>query len=634
MRTQGPLLLILLLLTFQGRAQYVLNGSAQQLSCNCYSITGNTEFQSGSVWNANKISLSTPFDFWFNVNLGCNDANGADGMVFILQPLSTNVGSSGEGMGFGGIVPSVGIAMDTYRNANLNDPDFDHISIQTNGRINHTFDLDGPVPISDTSDNVEDCQWHILRITWDPVSQDLRAYFDGSLRLQKQVDLVGSVFNGDPNVYWGFSGATGGSYNVQQFCTALNPRFTTNTNANLICTGTTVSFTNISESFAPILSYTWNFGDNTTSNLQHPPPHTYNTPGTYPVRLTIVGADGCSNSTTTTLIVSSAHPSAAAVVSDACAGRVPQIQFQAPTGGTMYQWAVDGNPTTLAALAALPTGMHQLRIIATSPLQCGPNDTSYHSFSVKPSPMIAASANSVCLGQPALFSAQQTDNATTIGQWHWQVGNLLQRNTAQFSYTFPQTGVYPSATWALATNGCSSDTIYNTVRVNEAFAFAGNDTIVPRNTPFLLHGQGNGTQFLWSPAFGLSDAGIPDPTLTPSGDQSYVLKVTTQEGCVAYDTVRIRAFDGPAVYVPSAFTPNGDGRNDVVAPLYVGMRSLVEFAVYNRWGQKVFHTSDKGRAWDGSDGGQGGTQTFVWTVRAVDMFGKTKTYQGTITRIQ
>ncbi len=490
-RFKNLLLLVCFLLSLRGSAQYVLNGSAQQLSCNCYSITGNTGFQSGSVWNATKINLNNSFDFWFNVNLGCNDANGADGMVFILQPLSTNVGSSGEGMGFGGIIPSVGIAMDTYRNSNLNDPDFDHISIQTNGRINHSFDIAGPVPISDTSDNVEDCQWHVLRITWDATARDLRAYFDGVLRLQAPIDLVGTVFNNDPNVYWGFSGATGGSYNVQQFCTALNPRFSTNLSSNLICTGTTVSFTNISDSFAPILSYTWNFGDNTTSNLQHPPPHTYNNPGTYPVRLTIVGADGCTNSTTTTLIVSSAQPSAAAQISDACKGRVPDVQFLTTSAGTNFQWIVDGTPMSFANMAQLNIGPHQLQLIASSPLQCGPNDTTYHQFTVQPKPEMTVTTSNVCLGQPSVFSAQQTDNLTTIGQWNWQVGTSVRSNQPQFSYTFPQTGSYPVAAWLIASNGCSSDTVYRTIRVNEARAFAGHHTNVTRHQPFELHRQGN-----------------------------------------------------------------------------------------------------------------------------------------------
>src|SRR6185503_2220576 len=190
-------------------AQYILNGSATQNSCNCYTLTPQAFTQSGSVWNSNKINLNNSFDFNFNVFLGCQDANGADGIVFILQPLSTSIGTSGGGMGFSGISPSVGISLDTWQNIEFNDPSYDHISIQANGNVTHGSDLAGPIQASGASDNIEDCVEHTFRISWDASSKWLKAYFDGSLRVQAQVDLVNTIFSGDPNVYWGFTGATG-----------------------------------------------------------------------------------------------------------------------------------------------------------------------------------------------------------------------------------------------------------------------------------------------------------------------------------------------------------------------------------------------------------------------------------------
>lgn len=90
---------------FKASAQYAVNGNASQVSCNCYQLTPDAGGQSGSVWNLNQIDLSTPFDFYFDVFLGCNDG-GADGIVFVLQPVST-VGGSGGGLGYAGITPSL-----------------------------------------------------------------------------------------------------------------------------------------------------------------------------------------------------------------------------------------------------------------------------------------------------------------------------------------------------------------------------------------------------------------------------------------------------------------------------------------------------------------------------------------------
>ena len=111
-------LLVMLLPAFSLCAQevnpYHLNGSASQNSCNCYTLTQDQLNQSGSLWNKTKIDLNQPFDFKFEVYLGCQDGPGADGIAFVLQPLSTEVGSTGEGLGFQGIEPSIAVAIDTW----------------------------------------------------------------------------------------------------------------------------------------------------------------------------------------------------------------------------------------------------------------------------------------------------------------------------------------------------------------------------------------------------------------------------------------------------------------------------------------------------------------------------------------
>ncbi|MES2882118.1 MAG: PKD domain-containing protein, partial [Bacteroidota bacterium] len=328
-------------------AQYILNGAATKNSCNCYTLTTPVTTQTGSVWNANKISLSQSFDFWFNVFLGCSD-RGADGIVFILQPISTSIGTSGEGMGFGGVSPSIGIALDTYQNFNLADPFYDHISIQANGIINHSADLAGPVPASALSNDVEDCQWHNLRISWNAVTKTLTAYFDGVQRVQKHIDLVATIFNNDPNVFWGFTGATGGEVNLQQFCTALDPDFSTNFPSNIACAPASLQFNNQSQSFAPIASYSWRFGNGDSSNLQNPSPVLFPQPGVYDVRLKITGLDGCENDTVKTITIGSV-PNATLQVFDTCFKNEPRLKFTANNFGVNYQWLLNGNVISTTA---------------------------------------------------------------------------------------------------------------------------------------------------------------------------------------------------------------------------------------------------------------------------------------------
>lgn len=626
------LLLLFLCFSNAGNAQYILNGSAKKLSCNCYSLTDETTFQSGSVWNSNKINLTNSFDFWFTVNLGCNDATGADGIVFILQPLSTSVGSSGEGMGFGGVMPSIGIALDTWQNTNLNDPAFDHISIQANGVTNHNNDLAGPVPASPITDNIEDCQWHRLRISWDASTKWLRAYFDGVMRVEKQIDLITTIFNNDPNVYWGFTGATGGSFNLQRFCTALEPLFVTDNQVDKACKNIPVQFTNNSESFAPIVSYAWTFGDGGTSNQQNPT-HTYTAAGTYAVGLKITGMDGCEKDSTVMVTVGDL-PTANFNVFDTCAGFKPRVQLLDTGIGFNYQWKLDGSTISnnkQVNLPALAAGSYSLQLIVASSFNCGPPDTLTKSITVLPKPIMQVNAPILaCKNELVSFDAVQLDNATSIVRYQWNFGDGSQQQSSSVTHNFLAAGPYTVSLFADAGNGCRSDTISKIIEIEAAYAFAGNDTVIIKNRPTQLNGAGNGS-FQWSPGTGLSDVNAADPLVQIAKDSEYTLTVTTAAGCTATDTILLKVFEGPAIYVANAFTPNGDGRNDVLRPVYVGIAELKEFAVFNRWGQKVFFTNQFSKGWDGNNVPAG---SYVWLVQAIDETGKSYFDKGTITIIR
>ena len=169
--------------------QYTINGNATQTDCHSYVLTFQSPTQSGSVWNNNKIDLTQSFTFSFDIYLGNPEiapTDGADGMAFVMQPISTSIGGNGSGLGFGGISPSVGITLDTYQNSSPDsDPFFDHIAIQKNGDLDHLSvnNVAGPVSIINNINNAEDGAWHTLKIIWNVTTKTLEAYIDGSLRV-------------------------------------------------------------------------------------------------------------------------------------------------------------------------------------------------------------------------------------------------------------------------------------------------------------------------------------------------------------------------------------------------------------------------------------------------------------------
>src|SRR4029078_12432959 len=120
--------------------------------------------------------------------------------------------------------------------------------------------------------------------------------------------------------------------------------------------------------------------------------------------------------------------------------------------------------------------------------------------------------------------------------------------------------------------------------------------IILKDIPFSLQvnygGNFNGVPtFSWSPATGLNNAQSWNPTAILQNDITHIVTVTTPQGCKTKDSASIIVFKGSAVYVPTGFTPNGDGRNDFLRGLYVGIKKVHYFRIYNRWGQQIFSTN-------------------------------------------
>jgi gliding motility-associated-like protein len=135
--------------------------------------------------------------------------------------------------------------------------------------------------------------------------------------------------------------------------------------------------------------------------------------------------------------------------------------------------------------------------------------------------------------------------------------------------------------------------------------FAGNDDTIYRTETKLLEGATSANSYHWTPSEGLSDSTILTPVAMPLKTTDYILTAIDGNGCIARDTVRIVVIVKNLLLVPNAFSPNQDGRNDLFRIIrHLNIKKLIEFKVFNRWGQLLWETTDINAGWDGTYKGE------------------------------
>jgi gliding motility-associated-like protein len=154
--------------------------------------------------------------------------------------------------------------------------------------------------------------------------------------------------------------------------------------------------------------------------------------------------------------------------------------------------------------------------------------------------------------------------------------------------------------------------------------------------------NGTGTlDFVWSPTDGLSCFTCPDPLANPLDTITYTLAVTDANGCTVQESVTVRVKEECRVQVPNAFTPNGDGANDVFRPIMDPcVRTLRQWKIVNRWGQTVFEqvnfpATDPQLGWDGNwEGKPHSSDVLIWVAEFEYFDGRRETQHGDITLVR
>jgi gliding motility-associated-like protein len=160
-------------------------------------------------------------------------------------------------------------------------------------------------------------------------------------------------------------------------------------------------------------------------------------------------------------------------------------------------------------------------------------------------------------------------------------------------------------------------------------------TVAEGYTHYIHARDSIGQYFQWLPMTQLNNYNSRFANFTAINDVQYEIRISDIHTCVTIDTLQMLVLKKPGYYLPTAFTPNGDGLNDVARPYLVRMKSLVSFSVFDRWGKRIFFTQQDGKGWDGKfEGVTQPTGVYVWILEFMDTSNQKVTEKGTITLIR
>jgi gliding motility-associated-like protein len=376
---------------------------------------------------------------------------------------------------------------------------------------------------------------------------------------------------------------------------------------NLGCASFEVLFDNVSSDSD---SYLWEFGNGDTSSVIFNPVMVYDVPGSYQVYLYVTDSI-CLLTDTAEITITVTDSITISMSPDIELCTPVQVDLTAFTNGTAdtFIWSTSPLLTdTLnldfsdSTLTITPPGQITYYVEASNP-GCSIIDSVVVDFIGS---ALSLNANdSICAGEEVIVTAFNS-NPSIDFTYAWEPDSIIVTpSVTEIVTVAPNTTQYVYVT-ASATNGC---VVEDSILINVGYIPDGavvasaEETLVPEGSEVTLLGSPAGYSYIWLPSFLVNPATTQNTTATV--DQETIFTLLVSDGvCTKSDTVLVKTFpyicSDQYIFVPNAFSPNGDMENDV---LFVRGGNLIKemtFRIYDRWGEMVFEAFDRTIGWDGT----------------------------------
>lgn len=231
-------------------------------------------------------------------------------------------------------------------------------------------------------------------------------------------------------------------------------------------------------------------------------------------------------------------------------------------------------------------------LIDTMPNICKVVDTAYLSISVQGfiDVSIVASDSIICAGDSASLLGSGADNFV------WKPEEYLSNTDSSSTFAFPLS----TTTYTLIGSraGCDDDSAFFTLLVNNLPTGVCCDDTIISGSSTILSGSADNT-YVWSPTNGLSCTDCASPEASPDSTTTYYVTIINSNGCEIIDTITVYVIN-EQLAIPSVFSPNNDGLNDVFVVFNDGISEVLDYKIYNRWGDIVFESTNINSFWDGT----------------------------------
>lgn len=326
-----------------------------------------------------------------------------------------------------------------------------------------------------------------------------------------------------------------------------------------------------------------------------------------------------------------------------CSGQTVSLTA---TGGVSYEWTVNGQFVQSGnAITLQPTGMMVAEVLVLNDFGCSVADSVTIQVLETPNAFFEVSPYEGC--SPLPVSVENLSQNTVPVNFQWLVNGSLVSTEESFEILLQDPGEYDFTLIVTGENGCAS--IQESLSMVTVFGEPVAYFIYEPEAPDFWHTQVaflNQSQDFVTATWTVDGADVGNATSLVYDFPDYegisyeiCLEVSNAFGCLSTYCDEVVIQGVPAVYVPNAFVPDGNGINDEFIPVMTGMSNEdYSLSIYNRWGQKIFYTEDVNEAWTGNafDGSHFvQNEVYTWILKCKELkTGVQRDFNGFVTIIR